>query len=343
MQPLVLTQIIDKKSIGGIKMHSHDGLIFAYILDGDGGGAAVDWQGVGDWRYEDGPLWVHIDCSNDDVKQWLQTESKLSALSFDILMEQDTRPRFIITQEGFLLILRGVNCNPGSDPDDMVALRMSFEENRIITMRQRRVMAINDIHEATEAGSGPKNAVNFLTMVIDRIVDRMGDVVADIDDQVDELEDTVLTAESYELRSQLAKIRRQIIGLRRYIAPQRDVMARLQNEPLEWLSDKAKLHLRELLERTARFVEDLDSARDRAAITQEELNNRLSEQMNKAMYTLSIVAAIFLPLSLLTGLLGINVGGIPGAENKWAFVMVVAMLIAAAAGLLVWFKKIKWL
>ena len=120
-------------------------------------------------------------------------------------------------------------------------------------------------------------------------------------------------------------------------------MARLQNEPLEWLSDKAKLHLRELLERTARFVEDLDSARDRAAITQEELNNRLSEQMNKAMYTLSIVAAIFLPLSLLTGLLGINVGGIPGAENKWAFVMVVAMLIAAAAGLLVWFKKIKWL
>ncbi len=95
-----------------------------------------------------------------------------------------------------------------------------------------------------------------MSMVIDRMVNRMGDVVADIDDQVDELEDTVLTAESYELRSQLAKIRRQIIGLRRYIAPPRDVMARLQNEPLEWFSDKAKLHLRELLERTARFVED---------------------------------------------------------------------------------------
>jgi len=119
-------------------------------------------------------------------------------------MEQDTRPRFITAQEGFLLILRGVNCNPGSDPDDMVVLRMSFEENRIITIwHNRRVMAINDIHEATEAGSGPKNAVGFLTMVIGRMVNRMGDVVTDIDDQVDELEDTVLTAESYELRSQL--------------------------------------------------------------------------------------------------------------------------------------------
>lgn len=324
-------------------MHSHDVLIFAYILDGNGGGTAIDWKGVGDWRYEEGPLWIHLDYSNDDVREWLQTESKLSGLSCNILMEQDTRPRFISTQEGFLLILRGVNCNPGSDPDDMVALRMSFEENRIITMRQRRVMAINDIYEATGAGSGPKNAVNFLTMVIDRIVDRMGDVVAEIDDQVDELEDTVLTAESYELRSQLAKIRRQIIGLRRYIAPQRDVMARLQNEPLEWLGDKAKLHLRELLERTARFVEDLDSARDRAAITQEELNNRLSERMNKAMYTLSIVAAIFLPLSLLTGLLGINVGGIPGTENKWAFSVVTIFIISIGVVLIGWFKKIKWL
>ncbi|UCG05927.1 MAG: zinc transporter ZntB, partial [Desulfobacterales bacterium] len=288
-------------------MGAVDGLIFAYILGGDGGGTAIDWQNIIDWRPEKGPLWIHLDYSKERAKHWLQTESKLSALSSDILMEEDTRPRFISTKEGFLLILRGVNCNPGSDPEDMVAVRMSFEENRIITMRQRRVMAINDIHEAIEAGTGPRSAVDFLLMVIYRIVDRMGDVVAEIDDQVDELEDTVLTAESYELRSRLAKIRRQSISLRRYLAPQREVLSRLQDERLEWFSDKVKSRLRELAERTARFVEDLDSARDRAAITQEELNNRLSEQMNKAMYVLSIVAAIFLPLGLLTGLLGINV------------------------------------
>ena len=99
----------------------------------------------------------------------------------------------------------------------------------------------------------------------------------------------------------------------------------------------------EIAERMARFVEDLDSARERAAITQEELNNRLSEQMNKAMYLLSIIAAIFLPLGLLTGLLGINVGGIPGTESKWAFSIVTVILVGLAIALLVWFKKIKWL
>ena len=281
--------------------------------------------------------------SKEKAKQWLQNKSKLSTLSSDILMEDDTRPRLISTKEGFLLILRGVNCNPGSDPEDMVAVRMSFEENRIITMRHRKVMAINDIHEAIEAGTGPRSPVEFLLMVIDRIVDRIGDVVAEIDDQVDELEDTVLTAESYELRSKLSKIRRQSISLRRYLAPQRDVLARLQNERLEWFSDKVKSRLRELSERTTRFVEDLDSARDRAAITQEELNNRLSEQMNKAMYVLAIVAAIFLPLGLLTGLLGINVGGIPGAENSWAFLFVTLLLVLIALLLLGLFRRIKWL
>ena len=324
-------------------MDSNDGLIFGYILDGNGGGTAVEWQDIGDWRPEKGPLWLHLDYSNETVNQWLHTDSKLSPLSCEILIEEDTRPRFITTKEGFILILRVVNFNPGSNPEDMVALRMSFEENRIITIRQRRVMAVHDIHEAIDTGTGPKNQVGFLTMVIDRIVDRMGDVVAEIDDLVDELEDTVLTAESYELRSQLAKIRRQSIGLRRYIAPQRDVLARLQNERLEWLSDKVKSRLRELSERTARFIEDLDSARDRAAITQEELNNRLSEQMNKAMYVLSIVAAIFLPLGLLTGLLGINVGGIPGAENKWAFLMVTFFLVLIALVLIGLFRRIKWL
>ena len=101
--------------------------------------------------------------------------------------------------------------------------------------------------------------------------------------------------------------------------------------------------IREIAERTSRFVEDIDAAKDRAAITQEELNSRLSEQMNKAMYVLSIVAAIFLPLGLLTGLLGINVGGIPGAENKWAFMGVTLLLIGLATLLILLFKRIKWL
>ena len=176
-------------------------------------------------------------------------------------------------------------------------------------------------------------------MVIRRITDRMGDVVADRDDLVDELEDSVLSAQNRELRMRLSLVRRQAISLRRYISPQRDVLARLQHERIPGLSDAHRVHIREAAERTARFVEDLDAGHDRAAITQEELNNRLSEQMSRTMYILSLVAGIFLPLGLITGLLGINVGGIPGSEFKWAFIIVCVVLAVIAVIEYLLFKR----
>jgi zinc transporter len=324
-------------------MNEGNAIVYAYLLDGKGGGEAVDWKAIDNWNPSQGLLWIHLDLKIDDTRVWLQNESGLHQITRESLLDQDTRPRNIVSDEGLLLILRGVNCNPGEDPEDMVAIRMLFSEHRIITTRYRRVMAVQDINNAINANKGPCSAGDFLVMVAERIADRMGDIVADIDDSVDELEDTVLTAEIHELRSILADLRRKAISLRRYIAPQRDVLFRLIQERISFLNDIDRAHLREVAERTARFVEDVDSARDRASITQEELNNKLSEQMNKAIYTLSIVAAIFLPLGLLTGLLGINVGGIPGAENRWAFALVVLILIGIAAGLLVWFKKIKWI
>ena len=193
------------------------------------------------------------------------------------------------------------------------------------------------------SGNGPSTIGEFFVAVADRITDRIGEVVVDIEDRVAEMEDTIVSAETAELRPLLAELRRESISLRRYIAPQRDMLSRLTHERIPWLGESDKTMLRETAERTARYVEDIDAARERALIAQEELNSRLSEQMNRAMYTLSIVAAIFLPLGLLTGLLGINVGGIPGTENPRAFLIVTLFLVALAIFLIFWFKKIKWL
>lgn len=324
-------------------MSEKNALVCAYLFDGKGGGEALDWTAIDAWKPEQGLLWIHLDSAIKEAQSWLKEKSGLRALTCDSLLDRETRPRNTQTDDGLLVILRGVNCNPGAEPDDMVAIRMLFADQRIISMRFRIVRAIQDMRNNIEAGKGPCSAAEFLVMVAERIADRMGDVVSELDDNVGALEDSVLTADSHELRSQLADLRRTSISLRRYIAPQRDVLARLLIDRIGWLADTNRAHLREVAERTARFVDDIDSARERATVTQEELNNRLSEQMNKAMYLLSIVAAIFLPLGLLTGLLGINVGGIPGAEFQWAFAVVTAILLLIGIGLILWFKKIKWL
>jgi len=324
-------------------MNDSSGLVFAFILDGNGGGKRLDFDRVKTWHPEDGTLWLHLDYTGHSAKQWLCDESGIDPVIVESLTTEETRPRSLIHKGGMLLILRGVNLNPGAEPEDMISIRLWIDAGRIVTLRHRHVMAIDDIRQAVEAGSGPAGPGAFLEELSDSLVIRMGTVIADIDDSVDALEDELLTEQNYELRQKIAKIRRTAISMRRYLAPQRDVMARLYNEKVDWLYDMERMRLRDISDRTTRYVEDLDSVRDRATVTQEELNNRLSEQMNKTMYVLSIVAGIFLPLGLLTGLLGINVGGIPGTESKWAFTIFCILLIGIAGGQVWLFKRKKWM
>jgi zinc transporter len=320
-----------------------EGLIGAYILDGAGGGKQIGWEEIETWKAEQGILWIHLNYSIPKVQEWLYEQSDLDEVICDALTEEDSRPRCTPFQEGLLLGLRGVNLNPGADPDDMVGIRIWFEKDRIISTRKRKVLSVVDIHEAIGQGNGPESISEFLVMITGRMMERMQQVIDDLEDAVADVEDQVLTSENHQLRSQLAALRRQAISLRRYLSPQREALSRLLTEKVVWLEERDRIRLREVYDQLIRHIEDLDEARDRAAVTQEQLINSLSEQMNNKMYILSIVAAIFLPLGFLTGLLGINVGGIPGAQSNLGFAVFV-LLLAGVVVFQIWlFKKKKWL
>jgi zinc transporter len=324
-------------------MTEQAGVVFAFRLDGQGGGKEIDWDEVRRWQPGGELVWAHLDYENPVAREWILEECQIDPVIAEALLAEETRPRCVPSRDGLLLILRGVNLNPGADPEDMVSIRFWIERDRIITMRHRRLMAVQDMRTEIESGDGPRDAGEFLVEICHQLLVRMAPVLGDLDDSVDSLEDEILTAESYQLRTKIGELRRLAIGLRRYLAPQREVMSRLQNERVSWLSELYRNRLREIADRVTRYVEDLDAARDRAAVCQDELNNRLAEQMNKTMYVVSIVAAIFLPLGLLTGLLGINVGGIPGTESPWAFGMVCGFLVVIAAMQIWLFRRVKWI
>jgi zinc transporter len=260
----------------------------------------------------------------------------------EAMTAESTRPRCAQTNDGVMLFLRGVNLNPGADPGDMVSIRLWIEETRIISVRLRRLLSVDDLRSAIDQGHGPTDPGDFVLALSDRLASRIAGVVADIDDEVDSLQDQVLEAESRHLRTELNKLRRVIIALRRYLAPQRDALSRMMNIKVGWMSERDILHLREEADRVTRYVEDLDAARERAAITQEELGNRLSEQLNTRMYVLSVVAAIFLPLGFLTGLFGINVGGIPMAENPQGFIDILLLLLLISGIQVLLFRWRRW-
>lgn len=320
-----------------------NGLIYAYALDGKGGANELSWEDVEQWKPEQGPIWLHFDYTCSEAVEWISNKSGLDEISALSLLTEESRPRMTLIDRGILVALRGVNLSPGSDPEDMVAIRAWIDDKRIISTRKRRLMSESDIAKSLEDGRGPKTTGEFVVDLSYRVISRMDGTIDDIEDRVAQMEEEVISSESHALRTKLSEIRRETIMLRRYLAPQREAMMRLQTENIPWVSDNDRRHLRETTDRLIRYTEDLDSARDRAAVTQEELVNRLSEQTNTRMYVLSLVAAIFLPLGFLTGLLGINVGGIPGAENPSAFLVFILVLIIVVGFQIVIFKKKKWL
>ncbi|GLX79777.1 zinc transporter ZntB [Thalassotalea insulae] len=288
------------------------------------------------------PYWLHFDYTQQSTKAWLINQSELADVVINALLNEETRPRATGVDGGALVSLRGVNLAPNSDPEDMVSVRIWFNNNRVISTRRRSLLSAKDIASEFERGRGPQTPTEFVTMLTERLIARMSNTIYEIEDRVAEIEESILVVKRYEARNELADSRRQIISLRRYLSPQREAMNQLLSDKFTLFSLNEKIHLRETTDSLTRFIEDLDSIKDRAIVSQEELNNALAEHMNNRMYVLSIVAAIFLPLGFLTGLLGINVGGIPGAENQNAFAIFILLLVIVVA-LQIWlFKKKKW-
>ncbi len=323
-------------------MSEEDGLIYAYRLDGKGGGAEIGWNEIANPSNAQ-VTWVHLHFESDRARRWLRQESGLPDFVSEALLYDETRPRCVSVGDGLLITMRGVNLNPGANPEDMVQLRLYVDANKVVSVRRRRLMAVQQIRDDIAAGKGPGDPAEFVVAVTSGLMERMGPVIGDLDDRIDDIEDRVLQSSDARLRGELWQLRRQAIALRRYIAPQREAMARLVTEKLSWLDPQTGQRLREVADRVTRYVEDLDSARERAAIVQDELTTRLTETMNRNMYVLSIIAAIFLPLSLLTGLLGINVAGIPGEKWPWAFTTVGIGVVVLGVAEYYLFRKLRWL
>ncbi|MGD2052909.1 MAG: zinc transporter ZntB [Gammaproteobacteria bacterium] len=323
-------------------METTDGLINAYLLDGDGGGRLLDWSGVRGWQQQDGPLWVHLDFTDNAAQQWLLEESGLERIVADDLIADETRPRCEVLADSMLISLRGVNSNPGADPEDMVSIRIYADGHRIITTRRRRLFSIRDITEAVETGRGPASVGELIADLAQRLIERMSQVITGLDDRIDELEEEVLKGAGRELRHDLLDIRREMLKLRRYLSPQREALSQIQACKCVWLSSDDRMQIREANNKVIRYLEDLDSAKDRASVAHEAISNHLAEEMNSRMYVLSLVAALFLPLGFLTGLLGINVGGIPLAENPHGFLGIVVIIVVLVAIQIVVFIRKKW-
>ncbi len=315
--------------------------IVTFDLDGKGGAVALapgDFAETARLERTEGFVWQHLKRDHPDTSALLSA-CGLDSFVIDALTADETRPRCTVHGDGILLNLRGVNLDPGSEPEDMISVRLWLEEHRVIGVWVRPLQAMGDLIGAIERGVGPVSPGDLVAKLALRLTDRAEPSVTDLNEQIDDLEEEMWDGKVEGRRASLANLRRRAIVLRRHFLPQRDALTTLEIEDAPWLTNHDRARLREASERVSRFGEELDAIRDRAQIVHEEIMDQRAEGMNQRMLVLSVVAAIFLPLSLLTGLLGINVGGIPGSSNPNAFVIVCGLLVVIGIVLLWWFKR----
>jgi zinc transporter len=320
-----------------------EGLRHAFALDGHGGGRALLWSDIEHHEPSDPPVWIDLLFDREPARAWIARQMDIPAVAREAMVESQSRPGMFEYDNGFLLIIRGVNLNEGARPEDMISLRIWIDEFRVITCRRRILQSVRSVAMNLERGQGPERPGAVISDVIGEIAQRINLVDQQLNEALTHVEVDVEVATADRMESQMSSLRRRAALLRRYLAPQKEAMFRLQQYRGELLQSQDRQEIQAHADSMVQCLEDIDLVREQTMALQDELFNRLAMAQNARMYVLSIVAAIFLPMTFLTGLLGMNVGGIPLAMSPVGFAVIAGLSILMAIGLWLLFKRTRWL
>ena len=320
-------------------------LLFARVLDGTGGGRAIGWEALQGWQpaTQGEVLWMHLCRNRPGVYEWLQESLAIPEPTAELLTSDATRPRAFREGDTLVATLRGINFNPGAEPEDMVSMQLWCDGGRLITLRKDPLQTPRDTLALIDAGRGPRDAGALITSLTEQMITRMNRSIVDMNDHIDICEEADLEDNADETLDHIARIRRNCLALKRHMGPQHVALEAISRDAPGWFEDHDRREIAETIDRLRRYLDDIDVSKESAIVLMDELRARALARSDRTNYVLTIVAAVFLPLGFLTGLLGINVGGVPGVEDSDAFWIVVGLCAAIFAMQLVLFWRWKWL
>lgn len=285
-------------------------------------------------------VWVHLDGNDATSIDWLNGQG-LPNIVVNALIATETRPRTDLVDGGAILNMRGPGEDAENFPDMLTSVRIWATERRVISLTMRDLQALETLDTEILAGQilDPGDLVCVLATAITAELDPD---VAELGDTLDDCEELFDAKNAFAMRRTIAKTRAKAIAYRRFVAPQRVALEKLARIDAEWLTDDDRAHLGEAADRAARMAEELEAIRERSALMHEQLTDLRAELIDTRSLVISVVALVFLPLTFLTGLLGMNVDGIPFAHEPWAFAAVCGVSAALALGVGAYFIRAKW-
>lgn len=317
------------------------------------GGHAPAWRPLG-WKDLQGPPspgasatdrleWIHFDLRHAAVTRWLRETSGIDPQIIEAMVAKAVYPHLLLQNGQMLLVLKGVNFAPGAPPGELISLRLFCDGHRLITCRREPVHAITALKQQVLADTQAQSPGDLIPRMAALLVDPMDDVVLDLLDQTHRIGHAGDRGNTESLVATLAHLRRTMIRIHSHLSRQRRVLAELGRARLSWLADSDRQAARNLATQLNQHMETLAAAQEITEITQDEILQRSSERTERRLFSLTVITAVFLPLTFITGLLGVNLAGIPDASDPVSF-LILCLLLAAIVALQLWYlRKKNWL
>jgi len=285
--------------------------------------------------------WSHFERSPDNLSSIIALGvGQHDAAS---LLDETTRPQLHRSgTNGILLFLRAINLNPDSDPEDMVSLRFWCNGEKLVTVMNRKVQAVKFVlDKVLEEGSSLTSVNEVFQALIYQTMLRIERHVAKLTEQIESLEERLDNNKDVS-QSEVSDLKRSTSRLWRFMHPQLDSLKKLAAVELDWFDNSLKYAFKEFVDTMSYYNEELSLISERCEILSSEISGKINAKVNRNLYIISIISVIFLPLSFITGLLGINVGGIPAANADNGFMLVMILMLVIFAIQVVLLKIFKW-
>lgn len=309
-----------------------NGLVCGFLFDGGGPGTPVDLERALQWLRNGGQgppggfVWLHFNLSDAAAPAWMRAHLGLVPEFFEALQQGTRSTRIEDASDTLVAVVNDVAFEFAFDPSEIATLWVTVSPRLAVSARSHPLRSIDRLRQAVKEGCRFESSVGFLNRLLLDQGDVLVRIVREATLRVDAVEDGLLAGRLQAKRIELGRLRRVLVRLQRLLAPEPGALFRLLRQPPPWIGEAALDELRQATEEFTLTIRDLSELKERIKLLQEEIAAQVGEQTNRSLFTLTVVTVLALPINIVAGLLGMNVGGIPLAQHEHGFAVVVAFI-----------------
>lgn len=274
-----------------------------------------------------GFLWLHFNLTHNGAERWLAQHAQLPDEFFETLRGGLNSTRVERVEQSLLAVVNDLQFDFSFEPTDIATLWICLDERLFITGRRKPLRSIDQLRVAVRDGEPVRAPADLLAQLLRRQADVLVDLVRRATSRVDEVEDRLLAGRLQHKRSSLGAMRRLLVRLQRLLLPEPAALFRLLQHPPVWMAELDVQDLRDATEEFSVVLRDMVALQERVKLLQEEVAAQVNEQTNRSLFVLTVVTVLALPINIIAGLLGMNVGGIPLADHPHGFLIIIAIVI----------------